>query len=461
MNGRTLIKNGTVVMPDGAAAGSVLIQDGKIEAVGRSLASPDAKVIDADGCLVLPGGVDVHTHLNLKLGDRRVSDGFYAGSVAAAFGGTTSFVDHPEAGPDGCSLFHQPEFYRDRLEKEAVVDFGVHGVFQEVNETVLDEVAGLVDAGYSSLKVYMTYANRLLLDETRQVQEAARKAHGLLAYHAEEHETITRLQAEYGDQGLLAPIYHARSRPASCEAESIEQIVGLVEKTGAPAYIVHLSSAAGLEVTRKARKAGLPVYVETCPQYLVLEEKRYEEPDGLKYIMAPPLRSAADAAALWEGLADGSIDVVGTDHCSFSLADKQKFWQGDFRLAPGGCPGVETRLMLLYSEGVRKGRLSLERFVEVMAANPAQIMGLHPRKGNLLPGADADVVIWDPNHAFTLTTETLHQKVDYTPYEGLEVVGKPRLTLLRGQVIVNGDKFTGRRGGGRFVPRSRFQGFAI
>jgi dihydropyrimidinase len=447
------IQNGTLVTPQGVVAGGLLIDGETIAAVGEVEDVPQAEVIDAAGCLVIPGGVDVHTHLNLKLGDRQVSDGFFAGSVAAAWGGTTTIVDHPEAGPAGCSLLHQPEFYRRGLEAESVIDFGIHGVFQAVNPAILDEVTTLVEAGYSSAKVYLTYANKLNGPEAAQVMAAMKIAGGLTAFHAECDEQVNRLRAEYGERGELAPIFHARSRPDESEAESIKKVVAMVEETGARAYIVHLSTAKGLDVIREAQRSGLPVIAETCPQYLLLDETRYEQPDGLKYIMAPPLRDRTSCEALWEGLADGSISVVATDHCSFSYADKVKYGAHDFRQAPGGCPGVETRLPLLYSEGVAKGRLSLEQFVQLTSTRPAEIMGLAPRKGALNVGADADVVVWDPQASRVLTENSLHQHCDYTPYEGMTVTGLPRMTLQRGHILVAGEKFLGARGAGQFLHR--------
>nr|MEE4267439.1 dihydropyrimidinase [Candidatus Krumholzibacteria bacterium] len=447
------IQNGTLVTPQGVVAGGLLIDGETIAAVGEVQDVPQAEVIDAAGCLVIPGGVDVHTHLNLKLGDRQVSDGFFAGSVAAAWGGTTTIVDHPEAGPAGCSLLHQPAFYRRGLQAESVIDFGIHGVFQAVNPAILDEVTTLVQEGYSSAKVYLTYANKLDGPEAAQVMATMKIAGGLTAFHAECDEQINRLRAQCAERGQLAPIFHARSRPDESEAESIQKIVAMVEETGGRAYIVHLSTAKGLEVIRAAQRAGLEVLAETCPQYLILDETRYEQPDGLKYIMAPPLRDRASCEALWEGLADGSISVVATDHCSFSYADKVKYGAHDFRQTPGGCPGVETRLPLLYSEGVVKGRITLEQFVQLTSTRPAEIMGLAPRKGALEVGADADVVVWDPRSTKVLTESSLHQQCDYTPYEDMTVTGWPRMTLQRGNILVAGEKFLGTRGAGQFLHR--------
>ena len=266
MSGRILIRNGRVATPAGFRDGDVLVEGPSIAAVGAGLDAPSARVLDATGCMVLPGGVDVHTHLNLKLGRRQVADGFQAGTTAAAFGGTTTVVDHPEAGPEGCSLLHQPDFYREQMQRQAVVDFGIHGVFQDATESTLASVPRLVAAGHASGKIYLTYDARLDLQQAGRILAAMKAAGALTAFHAEDHETIERLREQYATQGLLSPRYHALSRPAAAEAESIAAIVELVARTGAPAYIVHLSSAAGLDVVRQARRSGLPVLAETCPQ---------------------------------------------------------------------------------------------------------------------------------------------------------------------------------------------------
>jgi len=455
---KTLIKNGDIVTPGRTFRGDLLVADGVIAALGTGLAAgPQDRVIDAGGCYVLPGGVDVHTHLNLALGERHVSDGFFHGMRAAAFGGTTTIVDHPEGGPPGCSLFHQPDFYRRLLEREAVIDYGIHGVFQRVDAGVLEEIPRLVRSGIPSIKAYLTYADMLTDAEVAQVLKAMRAAHGLTAFHAEDDATIRRLREEFARDGKLAPIYHALSRPDTAEAEAIEGVLELARECGdVPVYIVHLSTAKGLAVIEKARAEGQKVLAETCPQYLLLDRSCYEQADheGLKYIMAPPLRGKEDQEALWRGLAGGSIAVVATDHCSFSFADKLKYGRDDFRQCPGGCPGVETRLPLLYSEGVAKGRFGIERFVELVAANPARIMGLYPRKGCLQPGADADIVLWDPNLVKIVTRTTLHQRCDYTPFAGMQVAGWPVLTMVRGRVVIKGDEFLGEKGFGKFLERT-------
>lgn len=447
---KLIIKNGVLVTPDKTEKADILISGGVIEAIAENIVADGAEIINAGGMHVMAGGVDVHTHLNLTLGERHVSDGFYAGTLAAAHGGTTTIVDHPEAGPAGCSLFHQPEYYKKLLRSEAVIDYGVHGVFQSADEWVISQVEELILNGIPSAKVYTTYDNMLGYADIYKVIKEMSRHGGLTAFHAEDDRVIKNLRLRYGEEGKLEPIYHARSRPETSEADAVKRI--LETAGGAPVYIVHLSTAKGLQVIREAKKAGQKVFAETCPQYLILDESCYEKPDGVKYIMAPPLRTKDNCEALWDGIADGSIDTVATDHCSFSFEDKIRFGKGDFRLCPGGAPGVETRLPLLYSEGVLKGRISISRFTELVSDAPARIMGLES-KGRLAEGMDADIIIWNSRETKRISPETLHQKCDYSPYDGMHVTGWPVTTLLRGEIIIDKGRFTGTKGAGRFQHR--------
>jgi len=451
---RLLIKNGVLVTPDKTYSADILSESGVITRIDKDISEDADEIIDAEGQYIFPGGVDVHTHLNLKLGDRQVSDGFYHGTVAAAFGGTTTVIDHPEAGEKNCSLHRQPDIYREKLDAEAVIDFGIHGVFQHLTETTLKEIPELIAKGIPSMKVYTTYANMLNPDEIRSVIGTMDKNGGLTAFHAEKDSAIKELQAKYADEKKLEPIYHSKSRPDFSEADAIKEILEKAE--GKPVYIVHLSTKKGLQVIREAKAKGQKVYAETCPQYLLLTEDRYNEPGGIKYIMAPPLRKQEDCDALWTGLADGTIDVVATDHCSFSFADKIKFGQNDFRKVPGGSHGVETRIPLLYSEGVAKGRIPIEKFCALISENPAKIMGLYPKKGTIKIGSDADFFIINKNINKVISVNSLHQKCDYTPFEGFEVSGWPVTTISRGEIIVNSERFTGKKGRGAFLPRTPF-----
>jgi len=452
-----LIKNGLIVTAEETMQGDLFIAGGLIAGMGEGLDCPGADIIDASGQYVMPGGVDVHTHLNLTVGGLKVSDGFFEGTAAAAFGGTTCVVEHLSFGPEGCSLMHQIESNRREAVGSCVVDFGLHGVFQHLNPQILDEIPTLMSEGVSSGKIYLTYAGRLLDPQILAVLDQAKSSGLLTAYHAENHDIIDFLTRKNRDKNKLAPKYHALSRPDYCEAEAVYRIISMAEAAGdVPVYIVHLSTAAGLKVIESAQDRGLPVYTEVCPQHLLLEDSCYEEPDnkGLQYIMAPPARKAADGAALWQGLARGSIDVVATDHCSFNFTDKLERGKNDFSRAPGGIPGVETRLPLMFSEGVLKNRISLNRFVEVVSTAPARLMGLFPRKGNLAPGADGDLVVFDPNMEKIITPNILRQNADYSPFEGRSVRGWPTTTIVRGRIVVQEERLLVEKGWGQFISRN-------
>ena len=436
---RTLIKNGIIVTAADTVRADLLIDGSVIAKIGPGLDHPDARLIDAAGSYVLPGGVDVHTHLNLEANGVKVGDGFFVGSASAAFGGTTCVVEHPGFGPGGCSLLHQVERYRADALGQTVVDYGLHAVFQHVDGKVLDELTDLAEKGVPSAKIYLTYDGRLNDHEILKVLDRTRRLGILAAFHAENDAIISFLRDKLRAEGKRAPLYHALSRPDYCEAEAINRILHLAEAAGsAQVYIVHVSTALGLQAIEDGRRRGLTVYAEVCPQHLLLDDSCYLEPEhgGLKYIMAPPARKKEDCAALWHGLATGSIDVVATDHCSFNFADKLALGKEDFSKCPGGIPGVETRLPLIFSEGVLKGRLSLNRFVDVVSTAPARIMGLYPRKGILAPGSDADVVILDPEHEKIITPGNLYHNADYSPYEGMQVRGWPVYTLVRGRVVM-------------------------
>lgn len=453
----TLVTGGTVVTATGILQSDILIENGRIIAISENIDRTGQDIIDATGCYVMPGAIDVHTHLNLQVGDEKVSDGFYHGSVAAAHGGTTCIVEHPGFGPSGCELNYQMDLYRNQAKDEMVVDYGFHGVVQHVDTQVLSAIKDLTESGIPSLKVYLTYGGRLDDADIIKVMKATYAAGGITAFHAENHAIISELTQDLRDKGDISnPAIHPKSRPDYSEAEAVNRLIALSRAAGnASIYIVHLSTASGLEVIREAKKNGFQVYAETCPQYLTLTESCYQEADnkGLQYIMSPPLRTQHDCDALWEGLADGTIDVVATDHCSFSFAQKLKNGKTDIFKSPGGIPGVETRVPLLFSEGVLKNRIDLKRFVQLVSTNPARIMGLAPQKGSIEIGADADLMIFDPTEEKIISTELLHQHVDYTPFAGMTVKGWPTTVLLRGNILVHDGKFVGSKGSGKYIKR--------
>jgi dihydropyrimidinase len=463
----TLVKNGTVVTENGLCSCDVLIRDGTVQALGTFSAEgmneampSDTKVIDATGRFVLPGGVDVHTHMDLDVGFARAIDDFYDGTVAAATGGTTTIVDHMAFGPKNCSLFHQAEEYHRLADGRAVIDYGFHGVFQHVHPETLDEMKELSRSeGITSFKVYLTYDYRLDDADLFRVLRRAKEEGIVIAAHCENHGLIALLREEFVKQGKLAARFHPMSRPPEAEAEAVSRFFTLARAAGeAPVYVVHLSSGQGLEAVREARRLHQKhIGVETCTQYLTLTDDLYQDPqEGLKAIMSPPLRTKADHEALWGGLTDGSIDTVASDHCPFHFrtgkAEKQ-YGADDFTKCPNGAPGVQERMNVMYSEGVAKGRLTLPQMVRLCSTNPARMFGLYPKKGTLSPGSDADLILLDPKKRHTVTKADIAGASDYTCYEGMELTGSIDLVMQRGRVIVKDHTFLGKAGDGEYLKR--------
>jgi dihydropyrimidinase len=446
-----VITNGAIVTAEASVRANLGIQAGRIAAVGLGLEGRET--IDASGMLVLPGGVDEHVHLQMPVGEFCSSDDFCTGTVAAAHGGTTTLIDFVEAKP-GQSLLQALEDRRAEADPKVVVDYGLHMTLARADDETLGQIPACIQAGVASFKLYMTYQG-LRLDDGGLLRALAalRHAGGRPLVHAENHHAIAYLTAQALAAGRTGPQEHPRTRPAIMEAEAMHRLLALAYVTGTPLTIAHLSCALGLDEVRSARGRDQTVWVETCPQYLLLDEAEYRRPgfEGAKFVMAPPPRTRADRDALWAGLAAGEVDTVATDHCPFFFATQKTRGRDDFSRIPGGAPAVETRLPLLYTHGVRQGRLSVERWVEVCCTAPARRFGLAPRKGTLAVGADADVVLFDPNMQVTLSAETLHQNVDYTPYEGWEVQGYPRTVLSRGEVIIRDGEFHGKAGRGQFL----------
>lgn len=458
---KTLIKNGTVVTPGGVIDADILIQGETIAQIrhrdqGRNPAA-DATAINAQGLIVIPGGIDVHTHFNLDVGIAVAQDDFYTGTVAAAMGGTTTIVDHPGFGPENCSLFHQIEKYHGFAQGNAVIDYSFHGVLQHLNQEVLRDIPRLADQGITSMKAYMTYGHMFSADMLAQLFDVTQKSGVLIAVHAEDDTMINRLRREFQEAGKRDAIYHALSRPNETEAKAVREVIDIAAVNDAPLYIVHLTTRQGLEAVKAARQSGRSVFAETCPQYLFLDEDAYREEDhgGLKYVMSPPLRSKKDQAALWQGLRDETISTVGTDHCPFDFKLKKQLAKDDFTRCPGGAPGVESRIPLMFSGLVKNLETDLVRFCRLVSENPARIMGLYPKKGIIKEGSDADIVLMDPRKKTTISHEMLHENVDYTPYEGIRVDCWPVLTMVRGEVVVKNGVFTGQKGFGRFIKRKQ------
>ena len=455
----TLIAGGSVVSSHEVRRADVLITGERIDRVG-TIEEPDVdEVIDARGCLVVPGAVDVHTHLDMEVGAVRSADDFFSGTRAAACGGTTTVIDFAtayrgETPAQGLARWH------DKARDKAVVDYAFHMSLTELVRPAADIVAEMGEAGVTSFKLYMTYPERLMVSDSviSEVLEAAGAAGGLVCLHCEDDETIARLRAGALREGATEPRWHARTRPPEAEAKAVARAVRMAEDAQAPCYVVHLSSAAGLAEVRAARERGLPFFAETCPQYLVLSEEALEgvPEEAANFVCAPPLRDARHREELWEGLTSGALQVVSTDHCPFTTEDRRAGLRGggweNFTEIPGGLPGLETRLALVYQR-VLAGDLSPEQWVDRCCTAPAKLFGLYPAKGEIVPGADADVVVFDPRAERALLPEKLHMRTDHSPYRDVVARGWPSVVLCRGRVVARGGVPCGDAGWGRFVAR--------
>lgn len=439
-----LIQNGSVVRPEGATRADVGVRAGRIVALAPKLPGTAARTIDAGDKLIFPGFIDAHTHMGIPIKDTTSADDFNSGSRSAAFGGVTTILDFTVQRPGQTPR----EALVERIalaEGQSHVDFGIHVNITDRPAGHLADIPVLIAEGFNSFKLFTTYREAGMMStwpDVRAVMGAVAPYGGVVLLHAESNEIVEQETARYISSGVTTAIYHARSRPAEAEAEAIREAAEIARDVGARLYIVHLSSRAGLEAGLAARAQGAEIYLETCPQYLVLDESRYEGDNGHYYITTPALRARADSEALWEALAAGEIDVVATDHCPFTRKQKDSAG-GVFHLTPNGMPGVETLFPLLYTYGVAEGRISLERLVRVLAANPARIFGIDGRKGTVEIGRDADFTIWDPAAETTVEAPHLHGRADWSPYEGMRIAGRLSHTILRGQVLVEGETFRG------------------
>lgn len=447
-----VIRQGQVVLPDGVQRLDIGVRSGRIAALAPELAGSADLTLDAAGHIVLPGLIDPHVHMGIPIKDTWSADNFTSGSVAAAFGGVTTILDFTVQQP-GQTLRQALNDRLARAHAQCHVDYGVHVNITDQPLTHLDEIPALIAEGFSSFKVFSTYREAGMMigwPDFRAVLDVIAQQGGLLMLHAEDNDLVESLTARHLAAGRRAPIYHARSRPAEAEARAIEQAAAIAGDLGAPLYVVHVSSRLSLEAGLRARTRGVQIYLETCPQYLALDESRLESPHGHWYIATPALRTRADAEALWEALAADEIDAVGTDHCPFTRAQKEAHG-GHFAYTPNGLPAVETRLPLLATLGVAAGRLTWPQLVRVCAANPARLFGLEGRKGALAVGMDADLAIWDPTPAWVIADENQHGSADWSPYAGQRIQGKLNAVLLRGQLIIQGENFLGAETWGRLL----------
>jgi dihydropyrimidinase len=453
----TLIRNGTVVTARETTKADVLIEGGRVKEVRAGIPAETAeKIIDASGMYVIPGGIDAHTHLDMPFGGTTSSDDFATGTRAAAFGGTTSLVDFAIQAR-GTRMRDALDIWRKKAEGRACIDYGLHMIVTDLGTSGLEDMDDMVNEGVASFKLFMAYPNVLMVDDATIFKALARTAKNgaLVCMHAENGSVIDVIVAKALAEGKTAPVYHALTRPTIAEAEAVHRAIAMAEIAGAPVYIVHLSSEDALNQVREARDRGVPAFAETCPQYLLLSIEELERPnfEGAKYVFTPPLRTKENLPKLWDGLKDDHLQVVSTDHCPFCFEDQKILGKDDFTKIPNGGPGIENRLQLIYHHGVNAGKLSLNRFVEITSTAPARIFGMYPQKGEIAPGSDADIVIWDPEAPFTISAKTHHMRVDYSMFEGYQVKGNARTVISRGETIVDNGEFLGKAGRGNYLRR--------
>lgn len=466
---KTILKSGTLVTASEMFRADILIEDEKIALIGRDLpVGEDTRVVDVSGRLVLPGGVDPHTHFDLPMFGTVSSDDHYTGHKAAAFGGTTTVIDFVPLEKEG--IEKSVSLWREKADPKAAIDFSFHMNISRFDDQIEAELPALAGMGITSVKVFSAYNNRLRLsdDNIFRVMRIAEKLGYLTMLHAENGDVIELLIAEALAAGHTTPEWHALTRPAWTAVEAVLRGAALAAMAEAPLYIVHMNAAGEVDQLAYARAKGLPVMGETCPQYLFFTIDHLRRPDGAKWVCSPPMRTREDNQRLWQGLKTGILQVVGTDHCPFFFdGSKPILYEGqpvaipgkelgkdDFTKIPNGLPAVGDRLPVLWSEGVVKGRLTPSQFVALTSTNPAKIFGLYPRKGSLTPGADADIVIWNPEKVVEYGVAKSHHRTDYNLFEGWTLTGFPEKVFLRGNLIVDGDQWLGKAGMGRFIQRS-------
>ena len=454
---RILLQGGTVVSPEGMEALDVLLDGERIVSAGKSLSPEGAQIVDCTGKLLFPGFIDGHTHFDLEVCGTITADDFATGSQAALRGGTTMVVDF--AAPDkGETLASGLKRWREKAEGKSACDYGFHMTIDDWNEGVSREIGEMVEQGIPTFKMYMTYPAMMIPeDDMYRALLRLKEVGGVAGVHCENDGVIRALTAQARAAGKLGPGSHPRTRPALLEAEAVGRLLRLAQLADVPVLIVHLSAKESLEEVRAARRRGQKVYVETCPQYLLLEDTVYDHPDYMeaaKFVCAPPIRKKEDREALWEALKNGEVDTVATDHCSFTTAQKRA-GRYDFTKIPGGLPGVEHRGALLYTAGVAEGKITAADLCRVLSTNPAKLYGCWPRKGVIAPGSDADIVVYDPEADGVITAADQAQKADYTPYEGFKTKGSIAQVYLRGQLAVDGGKL--RKTGGEFIYRGKTQ----
>lgn len=457
---RTLLKNGRIITATDDYRADVLIDGEVIAAIGNPLTVTADKEIDATGLLVMPGGVDPHVHLDMPFMGTFSSDNYETGTRAALFGGTTTVIDFVLQ-KQGNSLKAALDEWNSRSNGTAVGDYSFHMAVTDFNDHTKGEIQGMIEKeGITSFKTFMAYKGALMIDDRQMVglMQEVKKHGGLINVHATNGDMIDYLVAQHKAEGKLSPLYHYLSQPEVTEAEASARFADMAHYTGCPGYIVHLTCEGALNAVRQATRRNQKVFVETCIQYLLLDASLYEKDfEGAKWVMSPPLRQPKDQATLWAGINQGLVNVVATDHCPFKWEQKL-MGQHDFSKIPNGHPAIENRMELLFSEGVNKGKITLNKYVEVVSTNAAKIFGMFPRKGTIAVGSDADIILFDPQEKHTLSASTHHMNVDYSAYEGWEVTGKVKTVLLRGQVAIDNNQCHVEKGYGKFIKRNKVEG---
>lgn len=457
-----LLKGGKIITAVDEYCSDIRIEGEKIVSIGDNLEQPGDEIISADGCYIFPGGIDTHTHFDLDVGLTVTADDFSSGTKAAIVGGTTTILDYGCQLRGGTLKEALKEQHR-KSEGKCYCDYGFHMGITDWNDETSEEIQSMIESGVTSFKMYMAYKKSMQVDDGAiyKALKRCKEAGGLITFHCENGDLIETFIDEARTKGNKSPYYHPLSRPAELEDEAIERLIKIAEIADAPVYVVHLSSKSGLMSILEAKKRGTEVYIETCPQYLMLNDSYYGEKDsksfeGAKYVMSPPLRKSYDQEALWKGLSSREIDTIGTDHCSFNYEGQKEIGIDDFSKIPNGGPGVENRMGLIYTYGVMSGKLSMNDMVALTSTNAAKIFGLFPEKGTIAVGSDADLVVWDPSYSSIITAEKQTQNVDYNPYEGFKQEGRALHVLLRGNKVIYNGEFIEKEPIGKYLPRKPF-----
>ncbi len=452
-----LIKNGRIVTAAETYIADVYIEGEEIFAIGKDLNYKADKVFDATNKLIFPGGIDPHVHLDMPFMGTYSSDDYETGTRAALYGGTTMVIDFILQ-TQGDTLHNALKIWQQKSQGKAIGDYSYHMAVTDFNDDVAKEVVQFIEEeGISSFKTFMAYKGALMIDDGQMVElmKVVKEYGGLVTVHATNGDMIDALIAKNKAKGNLSPLYHYLSQPEVTESEASARFTDMLHYTDCPGYIVHMTCEGALNAVRRATQRNQKVFVETCTQYLMLDASLYEKGfEGAKWVMSPPLREKKDQKALWSGINQGLVQVVGTDHCPF-LWEQKKMGKDDFSKIPNGHPAIEHRMEFLYSEGVDKGKISLTKYVELSSTNAAKIFGMYPRKGTIAIGSDADIVIFDPNKEHTISVKTHHMNCDYSAYEGQQVKGKTEIVILRGKVAIEGDECKLKAGHGQFIPRSK------